>query len=514
MVDRILNFIPGIERNKQYSSMNQAVINYRDAIDGVNPNNYKRKFIYYPDKTVEAPYKLKNFQRDGILNARDILDEYRGVIIADEMGLGKTIEAIVLSNIMQVTRILYVVPANTIGQWQSQILKWSGKVAEYPKTKKYAGSFAPEGNTCIISYELLDSLNKALKWDMIIYDEIHKLRSRSSKMSLAAREWRNRAELVVGLTGSLQWGYTRDMWNPLRCVFYYRFGTADEFDFTYCGASYNEHGGKENKGFKSSDGIDRSEELAIRLSHVSIRRTKFEVASELPPLERKIIRIPCTQKATLALNGFLMKQLPYMNAIMSTTSEKTQPVLDIIDNLENAIIFTWTKADVATIASEIHAKGKPVSIITSATSKAERAAIMQYATQNKAFIVATIDSIGVGVDGLQFVTNNVIFHSLSPSPKIHLQAESRLHRIGQTNPVTVWYIVMTDSADEFVIKILTEKSTQDTAKTGDENTSTPFKNLYMNDDSMRQVIDEWVKTATDEINEGVDNSWSDEGDDD
>lgn len=534
----ILQFIPGIEKNgKPLSEMNQAVVDYRQSFGSeiADATTFKRKMLerYRVPNTYDAlvmdkvkvpsKHPLKEFQHDGVYNAVDILHKYKGVIIADDMGLGKTIEAIVTAEVMKdVKTLLICVPANTIKQWQMQYYKWTGKFLTQIETKKQGLAFHPAHvPNAICSYEMLASLadEKAIKgkrWDMVIYDEIHKIRSRNAKMSLAARDIRdNMAKYVVGLTGSLQWGYTRDIWNPLRCVFRYLFGSADEFDFTYCGAFINEHGGKDNKGYLSSDGIDRSIELAIRLSYVSIRRTKADVKAELPSLTRNVIRIPPTQKATIALHAYLRKELPYVNAIMSTTSEKTEYVLELLEGLENALVFTYTKADVAMLAALISKQGKTVAIITGEIPKAERVAIISEAAKTRATIVATIGSTGVGVDGLQHVTSNVIFHSLSHSPKEHLQTESRAHRIGQDNPVVITYIVMQDSADEMVIAILDAKSKQDEDK---QNSATEekgiFANLKMDDAAMRAVLDDWVKNATDDIGTNDSNStgWDDSED--
>ena len=498
--------------------MNQAVLAKRSSNEPIE--SYKHNLIsgegYENLVQSVARHPLKQFQKVGIHNAMLMLGQYQGCFIADDMGLGKTIEAIVLSECMRVQNLLIVVEAKTLIQWQAQYYKWTGKLLTTIKTKKDAAMLNSVLTPFVIcSYDMLDAVTKAnQKWDMVIYDEIQKLRSRQSKMSLAARDIRDSsARWVVGLTGTLQWGYVRDLWNPIRVTFRYLFGTADEFDFTYCGAFINEHGGKDNKGYKSSDGIDRSEELAIRLSYVSVRRTRVDVKAELPAFTRNVIRIPCTQKATIALHAFLRKELPYMNAIMSTSSEKTEPVLELLETLTNAIIFTWTNADVALLTALIMKSGRAVYSINKGVSKSERVAIIQRAATEKATIVATIDSIGVGVDGLQHVSSNVIFHSLSHSPKLHLQAESRAFRMGQTNPVVITYFVMQDSADELVISILEAKSNQDGAS-ATESDKTAFTGLKMDDAAMRQVLADWVKNATDEIEQGNSNSegWSDNDD--
>lgn len=504
-------FIPGIATNgKPVTAFDAAVLQYR-AGGCVEPDKFKYKVWPHYDAgaCLTTKHPLKKFQNDGIIDASQILSQYTGCFIADEMGLGKTIEAIVLSQYARVGSCLVVVPANVIKQWQKQWFKWTDNVLTICKTKKEAAAWNVDAAPfTLITYELLDSLVNGTtvpKFDMIIYDEIQKLRGRSTKMSLAARALRdnNRNTYIVGLTGSLQWGHTRDLWNPIRCVLGYRFGNADQFDFAYCGAYFNEHGGKVNKGHTSADGVDRSAELAIRLSYVSIARTRREVAAELPAFERRIHRIPSTPKATLALHSYLRKELPYMNAIMSSTAEKTKPVLELLESMRNAVVFTWTKADVGRLSMEIEATGKTVYTITGNTSKEERAAIIKQATEQQATIVATIDSTGVGVDGLQHVTSNVIFHSLSHSPKLHLQAEARLMRIGQKNPVTCTYIVMNDSADELVISVIATKSAQDVT-TGGIDGQSMATTLKMDDAYLQSALDAWVKSASDEIGNGGD----------
>lgn len=510
------SFLPGLGKAQPYSADCDAVLECRTD-GGHDPStNYHRKMFPAQFEPITR-HPLKKFQVDGIYNARMILQEYRGCIIADDMGLGKTIEAIVLSEYMQVNSVLVVVEAKTLIQWQQQWLKWTGKPLFPLATKKYAALAKPApGAFCICTYDMLSSLPLGMgEWDMIIYDEIQKLRSRSSKMSLAARALRNNAKYVVGLTGTLQWGYRRDLWSPLVSVFGYAFGNADQFDFTYCGAFINEHGGKVAKGNTSSDGIDRSSEWDIRLSYVSVRRTRADVKAEMPSLERRVVRIPCTDKARIALHAYLRGELKYTNAIMSTTSEKTEHVLEFMEGLTNAIVFTYTNADVVLLEALIAKSGKSVYVITGKVSKPERVAIIQRAAIEQASIVATIDSCGVGVDGLQHVSSNIIFHSLSHSPKLHLQAESRAHRIGQQNPVVITYIVMQDSADELVIKVLEAKTAQD-GSNGAAIEAAAFKSLAMDDAGMQAVLDEWVKNATDEIDSGGNehaNGWEDKDDD-
>ena len=61
---------------------------------------------------------------------------------------------------------------------------------------------------------------------------------------------------------------------------------------------------------------------------------------------------------------------------------------------------------------------------------------------------------GIGLDGLQQAASNVLFLELAWSPADHAQAEDRIHRIGQQDGVTVWYVLGIDTIDELVFKML------------------------------------------------------------
>jgi len=52
----------------------------------------------------------------------------------------------------------------------------------------------------------------------------------------------------------------------------------------------------------------------------------------------------------------------------------------------------------------------------------------------------------------------IIFAELDWSPAIHLQAEDRLHRIGQKNTVFAYYLIGNGTLDNHVADILVDKS--------------------------------------------------------
>ncbi|MCL6250034.1 DEAD/DEAH box helicase [Altererythrobacter sp. KTW20L] len=115
----------------------------------------------------------------------------KGVLLADEVGLGKTIEAgLVISQrwAEQRQRILLIVPASLRKQWSQELhekfsLRSRILEAKTHKDMVKAGQRRPfevAGGVVIVSYEFAarkaDEI-RAAKWDLVIFDEAHRLRN-------------------------------------------------------------------------------------------------------------------------------------------------------------------------------------------------------------------------------------------------------------------------------------------------------------------------------------------------
>ena len=111
------------------------------------------------------------------------------------------------------------------------------------------------------------------------------------------------------------------------------------------------------------------------------------------------------------------------------------------------------KAVVEAYAKELPGK---VAAITGDTNPHTRRVLIDALGQHD-FLVATMDSLGQGVDGLQHHANHVAFLELDWTPTKHEQCEGRLHRIGQTEPVTAWYFTAEDSIEGAMIRIIDAK---------------------------------------------------------
>ena len=72
--------------------------------------------------------------------------------------------------------------------------------------------------------------------------------------------------------------------------------------------------------------------------------------------------------------------------------------------------------------------------------------------------IGNIEAAGEGIDGLQNVCSNMVFIEYPWQPGMYRQATDRLHRMGQTLPVTIWNIVADNTMEVKFVKLLETKA--------------------------------------------------------
>lgn len=132
----------------------------------------------------------------------------KGVLLADEVGLGKTIEAslVMAQKWAECKRkILLVVPASLRKQWSQELqdkfelpsIIVDSKIARNLKKEGLSNPFSHEDKIVICSYEFVarqEDRVKLLDWDLVVFDEAHKLRN------IYQKKTNKRAKAIVGAT--------------------------------------------------------------------------------------------------------------------------------------------------------------------------------------------------------------------------------------------------------------------------------------------------------------------------
>ncbi|RQO83584.1 SNF2-related protein [Acidovorax sp. FJL06] len=179
-----------------------------------------------------------------------------GVILADEVGLGKTIEAsLVLAQkwAEHKRHLLLVVPATLRKQWSQELVeKFSlpSKILEARNFKEAQAGGVPnpfltevafgESAVVICSYEFASRKQAelaAVPWDLVVFDEAHKLRNfyRGESAKIASRldaALKGRTKLLLSAT-PLQ-NNLQELYGLISIIDPHFFGSLDAFKARYC----------------------------------------------------------------------------------------------------------------------------------------------------------------------------------------------------------------------------------------------------------------------------------------
>lgn len=423
---------------------------------------------------------LKDYQFVGASTCKTLANTHGAALLADDMGLGKSRQAISFA-IANKGRTFIVCPAAVRDTWAEELTKLGISdfaILEPTATKKGAKVWKESVTKqwVITSYALADKAFDAAFTDSpprtLVIDEFHNLRGRDAQRSRNIRNIAAQVDYKLGLTGTPQWSRVRDWWSLLSVLFGNAFGNRYVFDTAYCNGRKNEHGGWDNSG------ATNTEELKLRLSYYMVRRTKAEVAKELPKLTRQVLWVDADDKATVAFHQAISTKNSHATqaAFQATLSGKIEAAVELAVQAKQFLLFTYLKSHAHQIAKVLNEElDTPCVCLTGDSSPTERQALVQQAISRNIGVVATIDSAGTGINGLQTHISVGIFHALDYVPIKLAQAEARLERIGQLLPVNWYYIAMKDSVDSLVVKTIISKLDATRAILG-EDSNLPLRN--------------------------------------
>ena len=175
----------------------------------------------------------------------------KGVVLADEVGLGKTIEAgLVLCQHWAERRrkLIVVCPAHLRKQWSLELGEKFGVPSSVVDSRIYrerrkAGELAPfdHGDVAIVSYayaaRMKDEL-RAVAWDLVVFDEAHKLRNayRPASRGGQALKWAFELRQKLLLTATPLQNSLLELYGLGWMIDDNLFGDKDTFNSRYAGA--------------------------------------------------------------------------------------------------------------------------------------------------------------------------------------------------------------------------------------------------------------------------------------
>ena len=455
--------------------------------------------------------KLYRFQKQGIAFG---IGKYARLLIADEMGVGKTVQAIGLSSYyINEWPVLVICPSSLKFAWRDEISTWLNELLtknEIQIIKKTKNEFKENKKFYIISYDLSvrmieKIINKNFKF--IIVDEAHYLKNRQAKRTILLTPILQKSKRVILLTGTPIMAKPMEIYPLLHILRPDHFKSFIEFGARYCDP-------KKNFGnFIDYSGSSNTKELnAILNKFIMIRRLKKDVLSELPPKKRQKIEISTDKKIIKVLKALMEKSTEkfekllgqqldmesvginiddlkggdeknnndensdqkdnsknkksivnkFNKAYLLTGQSKLPGIRDyvnyLIDNSCKFLIFAHHTEILDTI-EQVVKEDKVQYIRIDGKVKIEDREDLVHEFQNNDDCLVAILSITACATGLTLTkASTVVFAELHFTPSIMIQAEDRVHRIGQEgNCVNIHYLFADNTLDVLLFRKLNEK---------------------------------------------------------
>lgn len=420
----------------------------------------------------QLTHSLMPFQRDGVNFA--VSREGR-LLLADDMGLGKTVQAICIAAYYRSEwPLLVVAPSSVRFTWAEAFRRWLPSVKPDSINVVVKGKDSlRSGLINIISYDLLNKMDKqppSSPFNVIIMDESHFLKNMKTARCRAALPLLKAAKRVILLSGTPAMSRPAELYTQIQAVRPALFPRFHDFGTRYCDAKQLPWGWD----YSSSSNLT---ELKLLLEEsLMLRRLKSEVLSQLPAKQRKVVTVTTdgiNSRTKAALNaaarelakGYHNKSqekealLVFFN---HTAEAKIRAIMEYISDMlecgrEKFLVFAHHRLVLDSITEDLGEKGISFIRIDGSTPSAERQLLCErfQASQQSCVAVLSITAANMGLTLHSAAL--VVFAELFWNPGVLIQAEDRIHRIGQTSNVDIHYLVAKGTADDYLWPMIQDK---------------------------------------------------------
>lgn len=379
------------------------------------------------------------------------------------------------------------------------------RVKNGEKFKEIIENVFPETDTIIINYELLEDWREDIRkveWDLLIVDEAHMMknpRTGRTQEIIGRKKFGDQeaispiqARRKLFMTGTPLLNKPVDLWPVLCALDPNGLGhNRREFEIRYCAGQVKEiypkntvliDGVKPNvqpiKKVWDASGASNLEELQkIMRSRFMIRREKKDVLTELPPKRRQVIVVEPGSSQLLKLiakENQLYDQ--YAEALKSGKFETpafsemsrlrkeialskapfvAEHIIGALDEVKKLCLFAH-HSDVVDYFIDTLREFGVVHIDGRTENEARQEAVDRFQTDpNVRIFLGSIQAAGVGLT--LTAASLGIFSEIGWTPAEMVQAEDRLHRIGQQESVLIQYIVLEGSLEERQVQLIAQK---------------------------------------------------------
>lgn len=414
------------------------------------------------------------------------------IYIADEMGTGKTLQSLAICKYFSNKwPVLVVCPSLIKNTWCMEITNWLGiqdeRILRIRSGKDFQRLLTTEYDFCVVSYGLICKMVPVRKkFRCVVIDECHYIKTASSQRTKACLAHLAGSEVRMMLSGT-PFSYPCEMFTQIKGLYpdlYRRFFKPDCPKNNDCFANRYCQPKKlwDRKWVYQFKGYDNQTELNAVLSTFMIRRKKRDVIKFLPQkiriyhylheLTKKQYReIELALKKEETELTATQQQRKYLESFRLTCRYKIKGVITflkqlLVENTEfknrKCLIFAHHTEMRKALRDFLEYEKLSFFVIDGSTSDSNRAQFeFEFQTQNK-YQIAVL-SITAACAGITLTKAScVIFTEIMFGPDMMLQAEDRAHRMGQTLPVDIIYLLQPKTTDVINMNLIQKKNREST----------------------------------------------------
>ncbi|MDR1027803.1 MAG: DEAD/DEAH box helicase [Clostridiales Family XIII bacterium] len=448
------------------------------------------------DADFEAPpalrTTLRNYQQTGYRWLRTLENLGFGGILADDMGLGKTVEVLALLESRRSEAgsglSIVVCPASVVLNWESEAKRFTPGLRVCALTGMKAGRIRAIGSfsevdLVITSYGQLRgdiAEYRDITFDFAILDEAQFIKNQTTQNAKAVKKINARAKFA--LTGTPIENNLAELWSI--------------FDFVMPGYLYGYRRFREKYEtlIVKKDDQKATDRLRALARPFILRRLKREVLKELPEKTESVLSAPLEgeqRKVYMAMYARTKKELAaelervsagqqrimilaaltrlrqiccdpsllYENyrggsAKLDACMELTE---SCIDSGHRILLFSQFTSMLHIIERELLKRNVGYYYLDGATPKHERAESVR--SFNEGDIPIFLISLKAGGTGLNLTGADIVIH-YDPwwNLSVQNQATDRTHRIGQTQKVQVYKLILSETIEERIMDLQKRKA--------------------------------------------------------
>jgi len=434
--------------------------------------------------------KLRDYQHHGLNWLVFLHQNQLGGCLADDMGLGKTLQTIAFLQYLKLENkknppSLIIAPTSLIFNWKNEIEKFCPTL----KMLAFVGSNRLENKENLSKYDLVIStygslLNdieflKDFKFNYVILDESQAIKNPNSKRYKAVRLLQSYNK--IALTGTPIENNTFDLYAQLNFLNPGLLGNMSHFKTTFSDA------------IDKDKNVDTSQLLSKIIAPFVLRRTKEQVAKELPEKTESIIFCEMEKEQRKVYDYFKNKYRDYLlNKIDENGVEKSQMYIlegltklrqicnstalineeedygnysvkleNLIENIKEKtgnhkiLVFSQFVKMLKIVKTRLDEDQIQYEYLDGQTSNRQEK-VENF--QNNASVRVFLISLKAGGTGLNLTEADYVF-IIDPwwNPAVENQAIDRCYRIGQTKKVMAYRMICKDSIEEKIVALQSSK---------------------------------------------------------